>query len=143
MTNARFLLDVNVVVALLDPEHIHNKIAARWLAGSKGLWGTCAFSEAGFLRLATHTLAGAVKLDRAIQSLQTLYEHPRFRFWPIDSGWWALAAPFFVRMYGPKQINDAYLLGLAVKQNGVLVTFDKGIRHLAGERYSKNILVLE
>lgn len=143
MTNVRYLLDVNVVVALLDPDHIHNKLATAWLAGSKGAWGTCAFSEAGFLRLATHALTGAVKLERAIQSLQTFYDHPRFRFWAIDTGWWALAAPFSERMYGPKQITDAYFLGLAVKENGILVTFDKGIRHLAGERYSKNVLVLE
>jgi hypothetical protein len=35
------------------------------------------------------------------------------------------------------------LLGLAVKEHGVLVTMDKAIKFLAGERYSKHLLVLE
>jgi hypothetical protein len=35
------------------------------------------------------------------------------------------------------------LLGLAVKESGVLVTFDKAIKYLAGAIYSQNVLVLE
>jgi hypothetical protein len=32
---------------------------------------------------------------------------------------------------------------MAVKEHGVLVTFDKGIRYLAGTDYSRNVLVLD
>jgi len=44
--------------------------------------------------------------------------------------------------FGHQQITDAYLLGLAIKQGGVLVTFDKAIQFLAGAEYGKNVLVL-
>jgi hypothetical protein len=58
-------------------------------------------------------------------------------------GWTALGAPFQHRVFGCQQITDAYLLGLAVKENGVLVTLDKAIKILAGPQHSKNVLVLE
>jgi hypothetical protein len=75
--------------------------------------------------------------------LAALTSHPGYRFWPITAGWATLAAPFQERVFGHQQITDAYLLGLAVKENGVLVTLDKAIKFLAGSRYSKNVLILE
>jgi hypothetical protein len=40
-------------------------------------------------------------------------------------------------------VTDAYLLGLAIKEDGVLVTFDPGIRYMAGAEFSRNVLVLQ
>jgi predicted nucleic acid-binding protein len=40
-------------------------------------------------------------------------------------------------------VTDAYLLGLAIKESGILVTFDRGLRYLAGSEFSRNLLVLE
>jgi hypothetical protein len=71
-----------------------------------------------------------------------LIRHPGYRYWPITAGWATLAAPFIERVYGHQQITDAYLLGLAIKENGVLVTLDKAIQFMAGARYSKHVLVL-
>jgi hypothetical protein len=34
-------------------------------------------------------------------------------------------------------------LGLAIKENRVLVTFDKGFQYMAGDEFRKNILVLD
>jgi hypothetical protein len=34
------------------------------------------------------------------------------------------------------------LLGLAIKENGVLVTFDRGIKYMAGSEFSQNVLIL-
>jgi len=53
-----------------------------------------------------------------------------------------MAAPFSERIFGHKQITDAYLLGLAVKDDGILVTLDKRLGFLAGTRYSQNLLIL-
>ena len=48
------------------------------------------------------------------------------------------------RILGHQQITDAYLLSLAIKRNGILVSMDKGIRYLAGaKKYSRNVLILE
>ncbi len=61
----------------------------------------------------------------------------------MGDGWSALSAPFAERLFGHQQITDACLLGLAVREDGVLVTMDKGIAYLAGEEYSKNLLLLD
>jgi hypothetical protein len=39
-------------------------------------------------------------------------------------------------------VTDAYLLGLAIKEEGVLVTFDKGIQYMAGAEFGRHVLVL-
>ena len=46
--------------------------------------------------------------------------------------------PFARKIFGHLQINDAYLLGLAIHEKGVLLTRDKGILHLAGSEFTKN-----
>jgi predicted nucleic acid-binding protein len=61
----------------------------------------------------------------------------------MPSDWGTLTAPFAHRVYGHQQITDAYLLGLAIKENGILVTLDRAFRQMAGPKYSKNVLVLE
>jgi predicted nucleic acid-binding protein len=61
----------------------------------------------------------------------------------MRTSWTSLVAPFAGRLYGHQQITDAYLLGLAIKENGVLVTLDRAFRQMAGPKYSKNVLVLE
>jgi len=82
-------------------------------------------------------------MEEATGILGALVKRPGFRYWPIRDTWKTLAAPFGGRVFGHQQITDAYLLGLAVKENGVLVTMDKAIRYMAGPRYSKNLLVLK
>lgn len=57
--------------------------------------------------------------------------------------WTPLTAPFAERIFGRQQVTDAYLLGLAIKEDGVLVTFDKDIRYMAGTEFSRNVLILE
>jgi hypothetical protein len=57
--------------------------------------------------------------------------------------WRSLTAPFADRIFGHQQVTDACLIGLAVQDDGVLVTMDRGIRFLAGRQYSGNLLVLE
>jgi predicted nucleic acid-binding protein len=54
-----------------------------------------------------------------------------------------VTARFAARISGHQQITDAYLLGLAIKEDGVLVTFDRGIKYMAGAEFSRNVLVLE
>jgi toxin-antitoxin system PIN domain toxin len=140
----RYLVDVNLLIALADEEHIHYSIATNWL-DSMGdeVWGACAFSQAGFLRIMTNPRLGSYSVRDATEVLISLSQHPRYRFWPIVDDWATLAAPFIERVFGHQQITDAYLLGLAVKEGGVLVTMDTAIMYLAGTRYGKNVLVLE
>lgn len=82
-------------------------------------------------------------MSEATAVLKQFSQHPGYRFLPIDADWQTLSSPFFNRLYGTKQVTDAYLLGLAVQSNLVLVTMDKAILHLAGTEHSKQVLVLK
>jgi len=144
----RNLLDLNVLIALTDPEHIHRRKAVRWfLSLGKDNWGVCPLTEAGFLRIATNPAmqAGTISLERAIAILQALRAHPGYCYWPITDSetWVAVTARFAWRITGHQQVTDAYLLGLAIEEDGVLVTFDRGLTHLAGPEFRRNLLVLE
>lgn len=142
MSNPKYLLDVNVLIAITDEDHIHHRLSMKWF-GTPGLdWGLCAFSEAGFLRISVNPKLGHLALDEATDILAALIKREGYRFWPFTTGWTTLAAPFAHRTFGHQQITDAYLLGLAVKENGILVTFDGAIRSLAGPEYSKHVMVL-
>jgi uncharacterized protein len=144
LSSAKHLLDVNVLIALTDSGHVHHKLVRRWFdtAGHRN-WGACALAEAGFLRVAANPKAGALSVEEANWALAKLTQHPGYHFWPMSAGWIALVEPFRERVYGHQQITDAYLLGMAVKEGGVLVTLDKAVRYLAGEKHRGNVLVLE
>lgn len=144
MINLKHLADVNVLLALTDEEHVHHAKATRWLNGvGHHDWGVCALTGAALMRLLTNPKIGAISVEQASDVLASLTDHPGYRFWPITDDWATLAAPFIERVFGHQQITDAYLLGLTVKEGGVLVTMDKAIRNLAGTRYSQNVLLLE
>lgn len=143
MRKLKYLLDVNVLIALAEPEHAHHQTVMKWF-NTPGLdWGLCAFTEAGFLRVTTNPKAGGHSVQESTEVLAEFAEHPGYRFWPISHDWIVLVAPFHRRVFGHQQITDAYLLGLAVKENGVLVTMDKAVQYLAGAEYSHHVLVLE
>lgn len=140
------LLDLNVLIALTDSGHQHHQKAQDWFISSgKENWGLCPLTEAGFVRVTTNPAfrSGPHTLEQAVAILQALKECPGYWYWGIDESWVTLTAPFAARIFGHQQITDAYLLGLAVKENGVLVTFDRGIRYMAGAEFSRNILILE
>jgi uncharacterized protein len=82
-------------------------------------------------------------MEQATAILAGFALHPGYHYWPITGKWAALTEPFSARLMGHQQVTDAYLLGLAVRENGILVTFDKAIRYLAGTEFSNNLLVLE
>jgi toxin-antitoxin system PIN domain toxin len=135
------LLDVNVLVALLDEDHEHHEIVTEWFDTPGLQWALCPFTEAGFLRYMTRPKTGMMSMEEATAMLARMSEQSGYHYQAISAGWMTLCAPFFQRLFGYNQITDAYLLGLAVREAMVLVTFDKGILHLAGE-HSQHVLVL-
>jgi uncharacterized protein len=143
LISPKYLLDVNVLIALTHEDHVHHSSSMKWFRTPGLDWGLCAFSEAGFLRVSINQKTGRLTLDEAAKILATLIKRVVYRFWPIAADWAVLAAPFVHRTFGHHQIADAYLLGLAVRENGILVTFDGAIRSMAGPKLSKHVLVLE
>jgi predicted nucleic acid-binding protein len=141
LSKAKYLLDVNVFVALLAENHIHHPLVTSWF-NTPGLpWAICPFTEAGFLRNATASRPGQISMSEASAVLATMAQHPGYHYLPIAADWHTLCSPFFKRLYGTKQVTDAYLLGLAVREKLVLVTLDKAILHLAGEHQSHVLLL--
>ncbi len=144
LAEAGYLLDVNVLSALVLGDHPQNGMVRRWFGNTGGTaWGTCVLTEAGFLRVMTNPRAAGQSMEASREALAIMGRHPRHRFWPMTESCETLTAPFSDRLFGHQQLADALLLGLAVRENGILVTMDRGIRHLAGSRCRQNLLVLE
>ncbi len=146
MLSKRYLLDVNVLVALTSDEHQHHQRALRWFDSINGdEWALCPLTEAGYLRLVINPAVrlGPDNLSGATEVLIDLANRPGYRYWPINESWTRLAALFAERVFSHQQITDAYLLGLAIRNDGVLVSFDRGLRFLAGEEFKENLLILE
>ncbi|MGH9607985.1 MAG: TA system VapC family ribonuclease toxin [Terracidiphilus sp.] len=140
------LLDVNVLIALVEPGHQFFQKAQEWFRSSgNDNWGVCPLTEIGFVRITTNPsfYPGPRTHEQATFILAELANRPGYRFWPLTESWAGLTAPFAPRISGHLQVTDAYLLGLAVKENGILVTFDRGIKYMAGAEFSRNLLVLE
>lgn len=142
----RNLLDLNVLLALSDPEHMHHQKARSWFtATGEGNWSLCPLTEAGFLRVTTNPAfrPGPRTMEQSIAILQSLKGLSGYWYWEMKESWVNLTARFAARISGHQQVTDAYLLGLAIEEDGMLVTFDRRIRYLAGPDFARNLLVLE
>jgi len=124
------LLDVNVLVALFFPDHVHHDLAHDWFADHRHEgWATCALTENGLIRVACQQPSD----DAIVRPVDVIGHLERFRrdkhYHPWTDGVsltdTSLFAPQFIR--GPQQLTDVYLLGLAKKMGGRLATFDRTI----------------
>lgn len=129
-----YLLDVNVLIALSWPEHIHHAAVRRWFAKNrtKG-WATSPFVQAGFVRIVSNPVfsSRAVSAKEATEALRISLEDKSHRFWPD-----AISVPEALRLIekpiaGHQQVTDAYLVALAIHNRGKLATLDRGIASMA------------
>ena len=124
------LLDVNVLVALFDPDHIHHDLAHDWFAEEgRASWATCPVTEAGFVRVLSNPgYAGAVtRAADLADRLRRFRESGGHVFWPDEVSLLDGALFDLSRVAGHRQLTDVYLLGLAHTRRGRLVTFDRTI----------------
>ena len=132
-----FLLDVNLLIALLWPPHEAHQRAQRWFAQNAHQgWATCAMTQAGFVRIVSNPVFSrrAVSPGDALQVLRGSLEHPAHRFWTEDIGVGEALAPFGTRLVGHQLVTDAYLLGLAIQKKGRLATLDGSLSSLLPEQ---------
>ncbi|MBM3340901.1 MAG: PIN domain-containing protein [Betaproteobacteria bacterium] len=129
-TTRRLLLDVNVWVALFDDAHIASP-QANALIDTPGIKiATSPLVENGVIRvlnLPSYGRRGALGLQRVRAQLMHACASLDHQFWADDVTLRDDAAVDFNRVHGHNQITDLYLLALAVKHEGTLVTFDQGI----------------
>lgn len=120
------LLDINVLLALLDPDHVNHDQAHDWAAsGLADGWATCALTQNGLVRILSQPkYPNPLTVPAAIALLRSATADPRHHFWPCDV---QLADPLIrsERLLGARQITDSYLLALAITQHGCFVTFDE------------------
>lgn len=120
------LLDVNVLVALFVTDHEHHELALNWFAAqaATGGWATCAVTELGVIRVCAQLSGGdwppEVTADRLLMLTASNREYV----------WWADAVspavlPEVRSASKAKYVTDRYLLGLARRNGGQLVTFDR------------------
>jgi uncharacterized protein len=127
------LLDVNMLIALMDPKHLHHTRARGWWATEKARaatvgWASCAITENGFLRIVTMAAyPNRFQLADAMAILRQATSLPGHVYWPEDVSLLDAAVFDHSRLLGPRQITDIYLLALAVRHGGRLVTLDTGI----------------
>jgi toxin-antitoxin system PIN domain toxin len=131
------LLDVNVLIALIDPAHVHFHAAHEWFTSRKGhTWATCPITVNGCIRILSQPgYAGRVlSCGEAASLLRERCRLSDHEFWPDDISLLDEARCGLSKVIGPRQITDIYLLALAVTHRGQLVTFDRTIpwRAVAG-----------
>lgn len=138
------LLDVNVLIALLWPEHESHERAQRWFRQNASLgWATCAMTQAGFVRIVSNPAFSrrAVSAQDAFAVLRASLRHPAHHFWTEDVGIAEAFASLDRTLLGHQQITDAYLLGLAIHKKGRFATLDAGIKSLLSEDNTSRALI--
>ncbi|MGH9254580.1 MAG: TA system VapC family ribonuclease toxin [Vicinamibacterales bacterium] len=128
-----YLLDTNLLIALLWPRHESHARAVAWFARRRGKgWATCPMTEAGFVRIVSNPAFSrdAVQPREATQVLSANTAAKDHAFWADDLPFADAVAFAGARLIGHQQVTDAYLLGLAIRRGGMLATLDRGIEAL-------------
>lgn len=125
----RALFDVNVLIALHDSDHVHHTRAGEWLdAHSASGWASTPLTQNGCLRIMSQpAYSNPQPITLLVQMLHSSTAASLHALWPDDIS--ILDGHLFrhTHIHSPKQLTDLYLLGLAVRHQGCLVTFDQRI----------------
>lgn len=123
----RYLLDVNVLIALLDPAHVQHEEAHAWFGREgKPCWASCPMTQNGVLRIMGHAQYPGVQGGPAAIAplLARMTEMPGHEFFPDDVSLLDAAKVDARRLLRSSRVTDLYLLALAVAHHGCLATLD-------------------
>jgi predicted nucleic acid-binding protein len=123
----RYLLDINVLLALAHTGHTLHPKAIGWYAlAAKSAAGfhTCSITELGFVRISVVT-GLQPDIDAAKQALDALKSSSKVRFELVPDDVGVAQLPAFVKK--PQSVTDGHLSELARKNSLRLVTLDRGI----------------
>jgi toxin-antitoxin system PIN domain toxin len=124
----RFLLDVNVLIALMDPAHVQHDNAHNWFARSGGkAWATCPLTQNGVLRIVGNArYPNSPGTPAAVAGLMAKFmAHSGHEFWPDNITLLDGKHAHTARLLDSAQVTDSYLLALAASHGGKLATFDR------------------
>jgi len=119
-----FLLDANVLIALVVADHVHHDAAEGWLAGLSGHFATCPLTQGSLLRFLVRAGQPA---STSASVLRAVCEDSRHRFWADELAYTEVRLAGVV---GHRQLTDAYLAQLARHHEGRVATFDRAFGFL-------------
>jgi toxin-antitoxin system PIN domain toxin len=128
--SAALLLDVNLLVALFDPDHVHHELAHDWFEDNHARgWATCPITENGFVRVVANPkyAGGSERPEVLIDMLRRFRASRHHHFWDDVVSITDPALFHGSFLTSAKQVTDVYLLGLAMKRSGRLATLDRSI----------------
>lgn len=123
------LLDVNILIALLDENHLHHPAASGWLDDhiAEG-WASCPITQNGCVRvLSQPTYPNAVGVADAIGLLREATSTPHHQFVADDASLLDSALVDSQQLLSARQLTDVYLLALAVAHGMRFVTLDRSV----------------
>jgi toxin-antitoxin system PIN domain toxin len=123
-----YLLDVNVLIALIDPAHVQHDAAHDWFAAhGKKSWASCPLTENGVVRIVGNVCyPNSPGTPAAVAQLMTgLCALPGHVYWPDDISLLDAKKIDASRILSSAQVTDSYLLALACAHGGKLATFDR------------------
>ena len=139
------LVDINILTALLWPAHEHHDVAHRWFGSrADAPWATCSLTQLGFVRIVSNPAFSRDALSpmEALALLGENLAHAAHEFWTDSLQVAPAVKGIEARLQGSKQLTDAYLLALAHRRKGVLATFDRGLRTLAGNEFRGSLEIV-
>ena len=139
------LLDVNALVALAWPHHVHHDAVQSWFSEVRmSGWSTCPLTEAGFVRVSCNPSAvkQSVTPSEAIAFLERLRRLESHAFWSMNRSITALPPEILARIQGYRQITDAVLLALAAQHDGQLATLDAGLAGLVSKAHLPSVFAI-
>jgi len=126
----RSLLDINVLIALMDPDHAFHARAHEWWRQEARPWASCPLTENGLVRIMAST-AYSKNTHFTVQDVASRFgifattsDHT---FWPDSLTLGDESIFHHPSILSSKYLTNLYLLGLAAANDGCLVTFDQHI----------------
>ena len=129
-----YLLDVNVVLALIDPAHSHHQRAHDWFVEvDNRAWATCPIIQNGAIRILSQPTYGNALPSPAVAAeyLASVCNRPGHEFWPDDMSLLTSDVIDRSKVLTPRKVTDTYLLGVAVWRGGKLATIDRRLNPIA------------
>lgn len=125
----RALLDVSVLLALFDSDHVSHERSRNWFEREiQHGWASCAITENGFVRIISQpAYPSRISTTEAIERLEEATSSSPHERWPCDVSILSGTEIDRTRIHGPRQVTDAYLLALAVSRGGRFVTLDQRV----------------
>ncbi len=125
----RALLDVNVLIALFDTDHVHHPLAMDWFEaqGPDG-WATCPITQNGMVRIMSQSrYPNSLAIPELVSRLDAAIGSQYHQFLPDDMSLLDADRIDQSMLLSSAHLTDVYLLALATKHDCCLVTFDRNI----------------